>query len=196
MAVYRRPNWDALFQEGRTPWQREGLNPAYHNWKKYGTLVPGRILVPGCGGSHEVLALAQAGFDVTALDLSETAIAYQREHLDEAGLEAQFETDDVLTWIPNHTFDMIYDQTCLCALVPSDRHHYERQLHLWLKHEGKLLMLFMQTGEEGGPPYDCHLGDMHELFPEERWHWSAPPYFRSNHSGQMYEYAVVLTRDR
>ena len=32
-----------------------------------------RVLVPGCGGGYEVVALARAGFDVTALDSAPAA---------------------------------------------------------------------------------------------------------------------------
>jgi ubiquinone/menaquinone biosynthesis C-methylase UbiE len=187
-------DWDGLYQEGTTPWQRRDLNPAFIHWRHTHLHKPCHILVPGCGTSPEVVELARMGFHVTALDLSPTAIEKQREMLKEARVSATLEVDDVLTWMPEHHFDLIYEQTCLCAITPHDRHFYHQQLRHWLKPEGSLLALFMQTGEAGGPPYDCPVPDMKVLFSDEHWHWPEPPYFQSPHSGEMFEYAVELKR--
>ena len=188
------PDWEALYQEDRTPWQRKGLNPAFDYWRHQHLFQPCRILVPGCGTSPEVVELARLGFDVTALDLSQTAIDKQREYLSQTRQTATLEVDSVLTWMPEHHFDMIYEQTCLCALELHDRHHYVQQLRHWLKPDGTLFALFMQTGEEGGPPYDCPILKMEELFSGEHWRWPDPPFFESHHSGQMFELGVVLKR--
>jgi hypothetical protein len=84
--------------------------------------------VPGCGTSPEVVEFARLGFDATALDLSQTAIDKQSEYLAQTRQTATLEVDSVLTWMPEHHFDMIYEQTCLCALEPHDRHYYLQQL--------------------------------------------------------------------
>ena len=188
------PDWDDMYKEGEVPWQRTELNPAFDHWRHEKVLKPCRILVPGCGTSPEIVELARAGFDVTALDISKTAIEEQKRMLDDAQQSATLVVDDVLTWMPLHGFEMIYEQTCLCALHPEDRHHYHHQLRHWLKPEGKLLALFMQTGRKDGLPYDCPLEEMKDLFTEEHWHWPSPPYFQSKHSDGLYEIAVVLTR--
>ena len=188
-------DWDSFYQDGsRPPWQRSELNPAFEHWVYKQIVKPCRILVPGCGDSLEVVEFARAGFDVTALDISKSAIDLQRQHLKDARLHATLENEDVLTWMPAHAFDAIYEQTCLCALLPEDRHHYHHQLRHWLKPEGKLLALFMQTGKSEGPPYDCPLDDMRELFTAEHWRWPEPPYFQSPHHGAMHELGVILTR--
>ena len=67
--------WESRFQASHTPWERGQINPAFIDWRASGELAPCRILVPGAGRSPEPAALLEAGFDVVALDLAESAIA-------------------------------------------------------------------------------------------------------------------------
>src|SRR5512141_2002635 len=123
---------DKRFAEGDTPWDRGAANPQLGVWLATGALKPCRILVPGCGSGYEVAALAQAGFDVTALDYSPEAIALARKQLDAAGLKAAVVEADALAWQPDKPFDAIYEQTSLCALYPDQWRAYADQLHRWL----------------------------------------------------------------
>ncbi len=107
------------------------------------------------------MALAEAGFDVTVLDVSPTAVEAQRSRLPPT---AQAIQADLFAWTPDRPFDAIYDQTCLCALPPALLADYEQRLADWLRPGGHLFVLFMQTGQPGGPPFDCPLTDMRALF--------------------------------
>ncbi len=75
--------WETRFREGRTPWEREGINPSFVAWLASGDLSPCRILVPGAGRSPEPAALLEAGFDVVALDLADRG-----DHQDVWGVHA------------------------------------------------------------------------------------------------------------
>lgn len=118
MAGPTRKFWDKRFAEGDTPWDRGAANPQLGLWLASKALEPCRILVPGCGSGYEVAALAQAGFDVTALDYSPEAITRTRQHLDAEKLKATLVEADALTWQPDQPFDAIYEQTCLCVIYP------------------------------------------------------------------------------
>jgi SAM-dependent methyltransferase len=199
MAGPTRNFWDKRFAEGDTPWDRGAANPQLGIWLVTGALKPCRILVPGCGSGHEVAVLAQAGFEVTALDYSPEAIARTRKLLDAEGLKASVVEVDALAWQPEKPFDAIYEQTCLCALYPDQWRDYADQLHLWLKPGGKLFALFVQMLRPGaaegaieGPPYHCDIHAMRALFPEPRWSWPKPPYPRTTHPRGLEELAVVL----
>jgi hypothetical protein len=156
-------DWDARFRAGRTGWERGGLHPALIEWRLEGVLAPCRILVPGAGRSPEPLVLADDGFDVTVVDSAPTALAFQRHALSaEPGVRVI--ESDLFDWEPDAPFEAIYDQTCLCALPPSVWPAYVARLHRWLVPGGRLFVLFMQTGRAGGPPYDCPLPAMRDLF--------------------------------
>ncbi|MBV8524277.1 MAG: methyltransferase domain-containing protein [Acetobacteraceae bacterium] len=166
-------DWEAKYREGATPWERPGLHPAFLDWRARGVLRPGRVLVPGAGRSPEPLALAEAGFEVTVVDSAPSAIAAQTARLERVNLWAQVVKADFFTWEPGQPFDAIYDQTCLSALPPGLLPDYAARLRRWLRPGGKLFVLFVQTGQDGGPPFHCDLSRMHELFAPGEWEW--PP---------------------
>lgn len=163
-------NWEEKYQVGTTRWERGHLNPAFIAWRTSGELAPCRILIPGCGRSYEPAELAQTGFDVTATDVAPSAIAAQQQRLGSSGRAI---VADLFSWEPEAPFDAIYDQTCLCALPPVLLPEYEARLARWLRPGGALFVLFMQTGREDGPPFDCPLPRMRELFAPSRWLWPA-----------------------
>lgn len=157
--------WESRFQANTTPWERGEINPAFTRWRASGALEPCSIIIPGAGRSPEPLALHTAGFEVTALDLAPSAVAFQGEILG----QNRAVLGDVTQWLPQNPVDAVYDQTCLCALPPVLWPAYEAQLWHWLRPGGRLFVLFMQTGREGGPPFHCDLAAMQTLF--DRWQW-------------------------
>lgn len=184
-------DWEGKYQAGSPGWERPGLNPAFAGWRESGALAPCRILVPGAGRSLEPLALVDGGFSVTIVDVAPSAIAAQRERL--AG-RADVVEADIFAWEPVVPFDAIYDQTCLCALPPGTLPDYEARLARWLRSGGAFFVLFMQTGQEGGPPFDCPIPRMRELFGPERWVWPETLPERVRHPSLRDEQPVVLTR--
>lgn len=72
---------------------------------------------------------------------------------------------------PEQAFDVIYEHTCLCAIHPSQWRTYQQLLASWLRPGGDLLALFMQSTLEKGPPFNCHLDAMRELFHDQEWEW-------------------------
>jgi len=201
MAGPTKEFWNQRFVAGDTPWDRGESNPQLGEWLASGALKPCRILVPGCGGGHEVASLAAAGFEVTALDYARQAIERTRERLDSAGLSATLVEADALSWRPPQPFEAIYEQTCLCALYPDHWRAYADQLHRWLAASARLYALFVQmprpAASEGwieGPPYHCDIQAMRALFPAPGWHWPKPPFARTRHPRGLAELAVVLER--
>jgi len=166
-------DWEERFREGTTRWERPALHPAFLDWRESGELAPCRILVPGAGRSTEPMALAEAGFDVTVVDASPTAIATQRARLERVHMMARVELADLFTWQPRTPFDAVYDQACLCALPPKLWPDYVARLHGWLRPDARLFILFMQTGKPDGPPFHCDVTAMRTLFDAERWDWPA-----------------------
>lgn len=190
-------DWEARFRQNDTPWERSGLHPAFHDWAKAGLFKPGlRVFIPGCGRAPEPEAFARLGLEVTGLDVSESAIAWQRQRFAEAGLEGRFLVEDALAWRPQTPFDLYYEQTFLCAIAPRQRETYEQAAFEQLRPGGLLLALFMQNAERGGPPYGCGLDVMTALFPATRWIWpqAEPVAWPHPSLGGKAELAAVLER--
>ena len=196
------PFWQQRFEAGQLPWDRGAPSPQLAAWLGDGTLLPGRIVVPGCGSGHEVVPLAQKGFSVTAIDYAPGAVGLTQARLAAAGLTAEVVQADVLAWEPQVPVDAIYEQTCLCALHPDHWVAYAARLHAWLRPGGTLALLAMQALREGagqglveGPPYHVDVNALRALLPADRWKWPRPPYHRVPHPASGWaELAIVLTR--
>lgn len=172
-AALTRCYWQGRYREGSTGWDRGVPSPTLEGWLHDGTLAPCRILVPGCGRGHEVVALARAGFEVTGLDYAPAAVSAVRERLAAEDLRAEILEADLFAYAPDRPFDAVYEQTCLCALEPARWEAYERLLHAWVAPGGILAAAFMQTTSTQGPPFACPPARMRELFAAGRWEWPA-----------------------
>ena len=186
--------WEEMYQQQKTGWDRGESSANLQHWIDNKLLTPCRILVPGCGNGYEVLTLASKGFDVVAIDIAPSPISNLKQALQENNLNAELIQADFFSWKAEQPFDAIYEQTSLCALPPSEWQTYERCLHDWLKPSGKLFAQFMQTGQEGGPPYHCEITDMESLFSKQRWEWSEQHHTGVTHSKDKAEHLFLLEK--
>ncbi len=186
--------WESRYQQGQTGWDRGEVSPNLFYWIENESLKPCRILIPGCGNGHEVIALAEKGFNVVAIDIAETPIKNLRIALKAGELEAELIQTDFFTWESEKPFDAIYEQTSLCALHPDEWMEYEKCLFNWLKPRGKLFAQFMQTEEESGPPFHCDVSAMTDLFVAQRWLWSERHETQVIHSDNKYEKIFLLEK--
>ncbi len=188
-----KASWQARYDEGKTGWDRGQPSPMFSRWIDQGTLRPCRVLVPGCGRGHEVIAMAALGFDVTAVDFADTAVQTLQAELQTRNLQAKVIQSDLFEFHPPEAFDAIYEQTCLCAVHPSQWATYHESLVRWLRPGGNLFALFMQTEATQGPPFSCDLDKMQILFRSHHWQWPTE-HDRVDHPMGIYELACVLTR--
>ncbi len=190
----RQRDWEARYRAGQTAWDRGAVSPALRYWLETDAIPAGRILVPGCGHGHEISELVRAGRYVTAVDIAAQPVMHLLSQLTAEGLHAKVVQADLLHWTPAEPFDAVYEQTCLCALDPADWREYMLRLANWLQPGGKLLALFMQTGRDGGPPFDCPMPDMRALFDEGLWEWSESEPLDIRHPTGLHELGCILTR--
>ncbi|WP_126456778.1 methyltransferase domain-containing protein [Sulfuriflexus mobilis] len=186
--------WENRYQQGQTGWDRGEPSPNLLYWIEREFLKPCRILIPGCGNGHEVLTLAEKGFDVVAIDIAPTPIENLRKVLKDKQLSVELIQTDFFTCEFEKSFDAIYEQTSLCALHPGQWKDYEQCLYNWLKPKGRLFAQFMQTGQESGPPFHCDIQAMSGLFVKERWLWSEQHKTNVVHSDNLYEKMYLLER--
>jgi len=198
--------WQNRFESGSTPWDRGEVHPQLARWMVAGELRPGeRVAVPGCGSGYELAALAEAGCAAIGIDYAPAAVARSRERLARVAPPAttsEVIQADVLEWSPTAPLDVVYEQTCLCALHPDHWQAYAARLHAWLRPGGRLLVLAMQAPREGagsgfieGPPYHTDINALRALLPQPAWEWPRPPYERVPHPRNGWaELAIALKR--
>ena len=76
----------------KVPWAILDTNPYLLEYLKQ-HIGEGKAIVIGCGLGHDALALDDAGFDVTAIDISETAINWCKNEYDYTDID--FKVQDI-----------------------------------------------------------------------------------------------------
>jgi methyl halide transferase len=148
-------SWNARYAEGSDRWTLSGPPPVLEQLiSSY--REPHRVLVPGAGRGHDAFAWARAGHRVVALDFAPLAVAEMRERSREQGVFVEVREADVITPPVDlrGDIDLVWEQTCLCALQPEQRRSYLTAMATILRPGGSMVALLWNHGGEGGPPYD------------------------------------------
>ena len=127
-----------------------------------------KILIPGSGNSYEAEYLFNSGFkNVHVVDVSKTALDHIKTRLpDFPNKQALHQNFFELN--ANNTFDLILEQTFLCALHPNLRLDYVSKMLNLLKSKGKLVgVLFNEFMTEHQPPYVAKEENYRHLFEED-----------------------------
>jgi 2-polyprenyl-3-methyl-5-hydroxy-6-metoxy-1,4-benzoquinol methylase len=130
---------------------RIALGPAQVRHILEGPGVPssGRVLELGCGEGHLCRLLAEHGYTVTGIDVSQVAVDWARsKQVDnqvryvQADLSA---SDQVL----DEKFDLIIDGNCLHCIVGDDRSQFLRNARTMLKDNGVFFVSSLCRKNEG-----------------------------------------------
>ncbi len=181
--------WRAAWQEGRTAFHREEVNPTL--LARAERLLgggPKRVLVPLCGKTHDLAHLAELGHDVVGVELAEEALhaLFGREGVEpritehgahrvwDSGRGWRVVEGDVLTLAPEvpglgGRFDRVWDRAALVALDPERRVAYARVLEGLLKPDGAVLLetFDFDSARKPGPPHAVPAAEVAALWP--RW---------------------------
>lgn len=152
--------WSERFEKNFVPWDRAGVPEALKTFVAT-RAQPMTTLIPGCGSGYEVACLADAGWDVTAIDFSRAAVEAARMiHPRQA---ARILQADFFAYQPLQAPDLIYERAFLCAL-PRDRWPAIVQRWATLLHPGALLAGFFFFDEAlKGPPFGASPGVLEAL---------------------------------
>lgn len=127
-----------------------------------GGLVParGRALDLGCGPGRNAVRLAAAGFQVDAVDLSPTAVAWGEERAREAGVDVRFVCGDAFTTAElTGPYGLVVDSGCFHHLPPHRRISYLALLDRVLAPGGRFALTCFAAGEMGSELPDADFYD-------------------------------------
>ena len=190
----QQDRWEKRYLDGKTGWERGGPSPALEFGLARMPCPPARVLIPACGRGYEIAALASRGYRVTGVDFAQSAATDLQEILQAQRLKADIVSSDLFAWEAEKPFDVIYEQTALCALEPQQWPEYAERLYRWLPPGGLLIGAFMQTHRAGGPPWHCALETVEELFPLDKWDWPEQRGRTIAHPSGLKELAITLKR--
>jgi len=115
-----------------------------------GLLAPGRALELGCGPGRNAIYLASRGFEVDAVDLSPSALAWAEERAREAGAQVRFHRADIFSAaLPAGPYGLVYDTGCLHHLPPHRRVSYLDLLDRVLAPGGHFALACFAAGAMG-----------------------------------------------
>jgi|TARA_B100000809_G_scaffold126640_1_gene124850 SAM-dependent methyltransferase len=163
---YKCEDWQRHYEENDLGWDLGQVAPPFVKLWQEEKLPLGKVLVPGCGRGHEVVFLAENGFDVTAIDFSSGAVTYLKNALKKRNLEGRILHQDFFSLDESHegVYDLVLEQTFFCAISPKQRRDYVLNVSRILKPGGILVGLFYHTDEQGGPPYNTTREDIEMHF--------------------------------
>jgi len=160
--------WLARWESGHTGWHEANGNRALRKFWP-GLTGGGRVLVPLCGKSPDLLWLSQQGCDVTGVELSEIAA---RAFFNEADIRFETGTDGGLRWFrsvehqltmvcgdyfhfSDEPYDALYDRAALVALPHSLRPAYVKHTKTLLKVNATQLLITLEYDQQkvDGPPF-------------------------------------------
>lgn len=122
-----------------------------------------RILIPGAGNAHEAEYLWNLGFrKVYVADIAPSPLANIKKRVPD------FPSDQLLLadfFDLDQKFDLIIEQTFFCALDPSLRPNYIKQMIQLLPATGKLVgLLFNAPLYDDHPPFGGNMEEYKKLF--------------------------------
>jgi deazaflavin-dependent oxidoreductase (nitroreductase family) len=137
------------------PWDNKAPNENVVDWQESG-LVRGDILDVGCGFGDNTIYLAKNGHNVTALDISPTALITAERRAKDAGVDVKFTVADS-TKLDGYTdaFDTVIDSGMFHCLDDDSRRSYAAAVHRATRPGATLLLSCFSdanpAGEDGRP---------------------------------------------
>src|SRR5262249_58329951 len=113
-----KEHWETHYSaSGPPPWDTGRPSPELIRRLAEFRIAPSRALELGCGTGSNTVWLAQHGFDVTAIDISPTAIERATKRTAAAGVKVHFVQADI-THSPDlgPPFEFFFDRGCYHAV--------------------------------------------------------------------------------
>ena len=141
------------------PWANMETHPSFRRWLDQNQLIGSNksALVVGCGMGDDAIDLAERGFQVTAFDVSETAIKFCKKRFPDSSVN--FVQADLLQeqnqW--QRKFDFVLEIFIVQALPPKYETELIQNISSFVAPAGQLLVIAAVSDEarafESGPPW-------------------------------------------
>jgi SAM-dependent methyltransferase len=152
--------WDAFYADRSrpVPFFVDKPDESLVSYCDSGQIRPGRALDLGCGPGRNAIFLAAQGFEVDAVDLSPTAIAWARERARAADVDISLYCADAFTLDAlTGPYQLIYDSGCFHHLPPHRRISYLALLERTLAPGGLFGLSCFAVGSMGSDLSDVDL---------------------------------------
>ena len=158
--IYNKAQGDS----DRVPWANMTANAYLKDWLNQNPLEKNlKALVVGCGLGDDAEALAEKGFNVTAFDISPTAIDWCKQRFPDSTVN--YVVADLFNLNPEwqRKFDFVFEARTIQSLPLKVREQAMSAVAQLVANEGTLLVVTVtrDTPEEpDGPPYPLSLEEI------------------------------------
>ena len=151
--------FDGLYKENENaheniPWARKEVNPMLQTYLEVKEVCKGKALVIGCGLGDDAYALAKAGYDTLAIDISQTALDIAQKRFPDTAIT--FEKQDIFD-MPSHYFehfDFVFEAQTIQSLPVEFRSKMIKAVAQSVAVDGELLVIaHKKQSEKKGPPW-------------------------------------------
>ncbi len=153
--------FDIRYAAGKMPWDFGGVPQSLKVFLER-QRGPGRVLIPGCGSGYEIEAFFAKGWDAIGIDFSRLAVARARSLLGPLAGKV-YEGDFFACPLIEGCFDIIYERTFLCTLLPDLRLRYAQRIAELIVPSGVLCGFFFFGPEDEPPPYPISQSQLEQL---------------------------------
>lgn len=174
--------WQQRWQNNEIGFHKEDVNPYLTaHWSRLDLQQPGRVLVPCCGKSLDLLWLARLGHTAVGIEISPLAI---ETFLSENQLAAERSTVGAFTLYSAPglelycgdlfkldqdvigTIDAVYDRAAMIAMPMTMRGDYCRQLRQLTGDSAPILLITMEYAQEEmqGPPFSVNQDEVLSVY--------------------------------
>ena len=141
-------DWENYYKETKVevmPWYEKNLDHDLENEIKSKNLNTGNFLDLGTGPGTQALQLSKYDFEITATDISPSAI----KNVKKLSNEIRFLVDDILnSKLSDKEFDFIFDRGIFHIFDVSQRPQYVKQVKRILNNNGILFLKCISTDEK------------------------------------------------
>jgi thiopurine S-methyltransferase len=156
--------WDDKYAQNTTGWDIGYVSTPLKEYIDQLKNKNSKILIPGAGNGYEVEYLFKKGFtNINVIDIASQPLKNLQARI------PSFPDDQLIHQdffdLKSSDFDLILEQTFLCALDPSFREAYASKMYELLGPNGKLAgLLFDFPLTEDGPPFGGSAAEYRALF--------------------------------
>lgn len=136
------------------PWARQDVNPYLQTYLDKQMERKGRALVIGCGLGDDAYALANAGYDTLAIDISQTALNIAQKRFSDSSVV--FEKQDIFDMPSKYfeNFDFVFEAQTVQSLPREFRSKMIHAVAACVAKDGELLVVaHKKQNEMQGPPW-------------------------------------------
>jgi SAM-dependent methyltransferase len=172
--------WTNIYQTEQPRWELEQPTPSLVDLLPRLKLPKSRILVLGCGSGNDAAYFAEQGHVVTAIDISDEALSRGRK---------KFSRFENIQWLQadlfklgrehDQSYDVIFENTCFCAINPAKRSELVQIWRRLLAPGGFLMANLFVMEKRNNPPFGSTEWELRERLKKNfhfvfwgRWHQS------------------------